>query len=316
MAAAALAASLLLSLCRVFTPSPRLLVMATAFVPLALVGYLLAALLWWTVRRLGPGRLGVVAMVATVVSLAGVVFHAALLVPSYAGAHASGRADLTVLTSNVRLGLGDTAQVTRLAERSHADVVVLEEVTPIAYLGLEALRQELPYQAGAPFAGARGTVVLSRYPLADQVQLKVFNSAWVVHVAAPNPFTLVAVHTAQPMVTPQLWRSDHRAVLWNTILAERKGPVVMAGDFNATLDHRPMRDLLDTGLSDAARQSNAGWQPTWPSDTGAARALPWGVGVMAIDHVLVSKAFSAISTSTHVIAGSDHRALVARLAAR
>lgn len=315
MAAATLAVSLLLSVCRVLTPSQHLLVLATAFVPFALVGYAVAALAWWAVRRLGErDRRRVLSTAAVLVSLAGVVFHVALLVPSYAGSHASGRADLTVLTANLRLGLGDTTEVTRLAERSHADVVVLEEVTPLAFAGLEKLRQELPHLGGEPFAGARGTVVLSRYPLQDQEQLKVFNSAWVVRVDAPRPFSLVAVHASQPWVTPQLWTSDHRAVLWNTTLALRRGPVVMAGDFNATLDNRPMRDLLGLGLSDAARQANSGWQPTWPSDPGVGHALPFGLGVMAIDHVLVSKQFSTISTHTYRIARSDHRALLARIA--
>ena len=37
---------------------------------------------------------------------------------------------------------------------------------------------------------------------------------------------------------------------------------------------------------------------------------------MAIDHVLVSRQLSAISTSTYSVFDSDHLALVARLAAR
>jgi endonuclease/exonuclease/phosphatase (EEP) superfamily protein YafD len=221
-----------------------------------------------------------------------------------------------VLTSNLRLGLGDTAEVTRIAERTHADVVVLEEVTPIAFLTLGTLRQDLPHLAGGPFAGARGTVVFSRYPLSEITQINVFNGAWVMRVAAPTPFSLVAVHTSQPMDTPQLWASDHRSLLWRTTLAARSGPVVMAGDFNATLDHRPMRDLLGLGLSDAARQANSGWQPTWPSGSDADHALPFGLGAMAIDHVLVSRPFSAISTQTFSIARTDHRALLARLAVR
>jgi endonuclease/exonuclease/phosphatase (EEP) superfamily protein YafD len=314
-AAATLAVSLLLTVCRVFTPSAQKLVMATAFVPFALVGYALAALAWWAVRSLGDrGRRRVVSAAAVLVSLLGLVFHAALLVPSYAGSHASGRPALTVLTSNLRLGLGDTTEITGITERNHADVVVLEEVTPLAFAGLEKLRQALPYLAGEPFAGARGTVVFSRYPLQDPTQLKVFNGAWVVHVAAPHPFSLVAVHTSQPWASPLLWKSDHRSLLWNTTLAVRAGPVVMAGDFNATLDHRPMRDLLGLGLSDAARQANSGWQPTWPSDPEAGHSLPFGLGAMAIDHVLVSKQFSTISTRTFRVARSDHRAVLARIA--
>jgi len=314
VAVATLAVSLLLTCCRLFTPTPQKLVMATAFVPFALVGYALAALAWWAVRRLGATGRRRVSATALVASVLGVVLHAGLLVPSYAGSHASGRPDLVVMTSNLRLGLGDTTEVTRLAERGHADVVVLEEVTPIAFVGLERLRRELPYLAGEPFAGARGTVVLSRYPLTQVSQIKVYNGAWVMTVGAPKPFSLVAVHTSQPMASPLLWRSDHRSLLWQTTLVARRGPVVMAGDFNATLDHRPMRDLMGLGLSDAARQANAGWQPTWPSDPEAGHALPFGLGAMAIDHVLVSRQFSAISTSTHEVTGTDHRALLARLA--
>jgi endonuclease/exonuclease/phosphatase (EEP) superfamily protein YafD len=93
-----------------------------------------------------------------------------------------------------------------------------------------------------------------------------------------------------------------------------EGPLVVAGDFNATLDHEPMRRLLRTGLRDAARQANSGWQPTWPGATDAAGALPIGVRLIALDHVLADRYYSAISTSTYPIARSDHRALVARLA--
>ena len=289
--------------------------MATAFVPFALLGYAVATVGWWAVRRLSREGRRLVSTGALVLSLLGVAMHAGLLVPSYAGSHASGRPDLTVLTSNLRLGLADTAEVTRIAEESGADVVVLEEVTPTAFAGLEQLRRDLPYQAGVPFTGARGTIAFSRYPLTQVTQLKVFNGAFLIHVAAPEPFSLVAVHTSQPMNSPLLWKSDHRSLLWNTKLAVDSGPVVMAGDFNATLDHRPMRDLLGLGLSDAARQANAGWQPTWPSKpTLGADSLPWGLGAMAIDHVLVSKQFSTISTTTYVVKDSDHRALLARIA--
>jgi endonuclease/exonuclease/phosphatase (EEP) superfamily protein YafD len=316
VAATTLAASLLLTACWAFTPSPRQLVMATSLVPFALIGYAVAGVAWWAVRRLSVGSVRRVSTGVLVVSLLGVLLHAGLLVPSYAGSHASGRPDLTVLTSNLRLGRGDTDEVTRFAERGDADVVVLQEVTPQALDDLADLRRELPHQAGMPFVGARGTVVLSRYPLEEISQLKIYQGAWVMHVVAPKPFWLVAVHTSQPVGWIDTWRADHRALLWNTTLALKKGPLVMAGDFNATLDHRPMRMLLDLGLSDAARQSNAGWQPTWPGDPDVERALPFGLGAVAIDHVLVSKQFSAISTSTERIDRTDHRALLARLAFR
>ena len=316
MAVATLVASLALTACRLFTPSPRLLVMATAFVPLAVLGYAVAACLWWLVRSLGPGGRRPVSTAAAVVSALGLAFHAVVLAPAYVGGHATGRPDLTVLSTNLRLGQGDTAEVTRIAERADADVVVLEELTPAAYGELGDLRRELPYSAGTADLGARGTMVLSRYPLSQPFQTPIIQGTWWMWVDAPKPFWLVAVHTAQPAISLKLWRVDHQYLSWAAGGLRKRGPVVMAGDFNATLDHGPMRDLLGAGYSDAARQANSGWQPTWPSDPDAEHGLPWGLGVMAIDHVLVTRQFSAISTRTYRVDGSDHRALLARLAVR
>lgn len=306
---------MLLSLCWLLTPSPRLLVLATAFVPFAIVGYAVAGVCAWSFRSRASGGFWVAGTVVLVVSLLGVVGHGALLAPSYVGERASGPPDLVVVSANLRMGSADPAETTRRVVGADADVAVLQEVTPAFFEKLDDLRAELPHVAGRAFVGARGTVVLSRYPLSDVFQLAVFQGAWVMRVAAPTPFWLVAVHTTQPGVI-DLWRSDFRALVASAEAAAGAGPFVMAGDFNATADHRPMRDLLGTGLSDAARQARSGWQPTWPGDRDVKHGLPFDVGVAAIDHVLVSHELAAVSTSTHLLEGSDHRLLVARLAWR
>jgi endonuclease/exonuclease/phosphatase (EEP) superfamily protein YafD len=81
--------------------------------------------------------------------------------------------------------------------------------------------------------------------------------------------------------------------------------VVVAGDFNATVDHAQFRDLLDHGYSDAAEQSGAGYLPTYPNDR-------WYGPLIGIDHVLV-RGMRAGSVDTYGLPGSDHRALLARL---
>jgi endonuclease/exonuclease/phosphatase (EEP) superfamily protein YafD len=111
------------------------------------------------------------------------------------------------------------------------------------------------------------------------------------------------------------WRADHRALL----ASQRglKGPRMMAGDFNATLDHGAVRRLLDTGLHDAAREARSGVQPTWPAPRWM--RVFWvrpPFSLITIDHVLVSRDFAAVSTSAHTISDSDHRGLVARLRLR
>ncbi len=314
MAAAALAASVLLTACWVFTPSARLLVMATALVPFALVGYAVAAGATTALTVLSNGRSRWVSAILVVVSVLGAGLHAALLAPAYLGSHASGDPDLVVMSSNLRLGLGDTAEVVRLAEVESVDVVVLQEVTPQAMPGLLEMRSTFPYVAGGAAPGAFGTVVFSRHPLEQVSQLRVTKGGWQMRVAAPTPYWLVAVHTSQPYTAFASWRPDHDALY--AAVERLRGPVVVAGDFNATLDHGPMRRLLGLGLSDAARVSNAGWQPTWPVDESSGRPRPFGLGLMTLDHVLTSADFEAVSTRTHRIPGSDHRTLVAGLVHR
>jgi endonuclease/exonuclease/phosphatase (EEP) superfamily protein YafD len=315
VAVTALAVSLLLTGCRLLMPSPRVLVMVTAFVPWALVGYAVAVVAWWLVHRLRPPsgqRPGWAPRIAVLVAFAGLGLHLAWLVPSVAGAHASGRPDLVVMTSNLRLGQADTSEVARVAVAQHVDVLVAEEVTTQALASLSALRDRFPYVVGQPAPDALGTVVFSRYPVTDVARLPVTKGTWQLRVEAPTPFWFVGVHTAQPLNAAAWWRRDHARLL--SAVRALDGPVVLAGDFNATLDLRPMRRLVAAGFSDSARQANSGWQPTWPSAPDAAGALPFGLRLLTLDHVLVDDGFSTISTSTYEIDRSDHRALVARLA--
>jgi endonuclease/exonuclease/phosphatase (EEP) superfamily protein YafD len=300
-----------MSLCRVFTPAPRRLVLATSFVPFATIGYLLAALLLLVGWRLTSGRLRRVAAGLAALSLLGSVGHAALLVPLYVGSHASGRPDLVVMTSNLRLGFADMTTVGQVALAQDVDVLVLEEVTPVEAASMAALQGRFPYHAGVPAAGAYGTMVFSRYPLRDVVRLPISKGTWRMRVQAPTPFWFVGVHTAQPLSKAAAWRSDHAWLL--RAVHDLPGPVVLAGDFNATLDHRPMRRLLSAGFADAARQANSGWDPTWPGAGDADGGLPFGLHLLTLDHVL-TRQYSAISTRTYTIPQSDHRALVARLA--
>ncbi|HEX2896218.1 MAG TPA: endonuclease/exonuclease/phosphatase family protein [Marmoricola sp.] len=298
-----------LTLCRVLTPSSRLWVLATAFVPYAALGYsfvlLVVALAFrWSRRR----WLLVIAGLAGV----GLVFHLALLAPLYAGPHRHGRADLTVMTANLRLGEADPRSVVRLVRDQHVDLLVLEEVTPAVAGALVAdgILAALPHAAGSPAPGAGGTVVVSRYPLTSQAVLATGHGGYRMQVQAPRPFWLVAVHPSQPLTDVSAWSRDWSAI--DGALAALHGPRLLVGDLNSTLDHGPVRTALDGGLHDAATEADSGWQPTWPSGVKPYR-LPFGVGLFAIDHVLASAPFAAVATETFDVAGTDHRALVARL---
>ena len=320
-ASVVLAGSVVLTLARLVDSEAEPWVLTAAFVPFAVVGYLVAlvllVLLGW---RAAAGRPHIVRLVAVGVCVLGLGLHGWWLAPSYVGERATGRPDLTVMTFNMLHGRADPADTAALVRREDPDLLVLTEVTPEALAAAEARgivgdRSDLPHVRGRAMRSASGTVVASRYPLSGERTLKMAHSGYLVKVEAPEPFEVLAVHATHPGIDIAAWRRDH-----DTIIRESRatsGPHLVVGDFNATLDHPPMRTLHDDGLTDAASDANAGWQPTWPSPE---RARVWGVptpfGLMAIDHVVMSTDFAAVSTSTAVVPDSDHRALVARLVQR
>jgi endonuclease/exonuclease/phosphatase family metal-dependent hydrolase len=97
------------------------------------------------------------------------------------------------------------------------------------------------------------------------------------------------------------WRHDMRA-----LSAAGGALLVLAGDFNATLDHAELRRPIGTGYEDAAEQVGAGLRPTWP--VGGRRRLP-----VTIDHVLAGERAGVRRVATHTLPRTDHRAFVAEL---
>jgi endonuclease/exonuclease/phosphatase (EEP) superfamily protein YafD len=82
---------------------------------------------------------------------------------------------------------------------------------------------------------------------------------------------------------------------------------VLAGDFNATFDQTPFRDLVDRGYRDAGAAAGKGLEPTFPR---AYHAIP----PITIDHVLADRRLGVVEYSVEELPGSDHRAVYAELA--
>ncbi|KOV73419.1 hypothetical protein ADL02_39205 [Streptomyces sp. NRRL WC-3723] len=70
--------------------------------------------------------------------------------------------------------------------------------------------------------------------------------------------------------------------------------------------HAAFRRILDTGLTDAARLAGRDRAPSRPARTASV------IGAQ-IDHVLVSRDFTATGARFPRVSGTDHRALVVDL---
>jgi endonuclease/exonuclease/phosphatase (EEP) superfamily protein YafD len=118
--------------------------------------------------------------------------------------------------------------------------------------------------------------------------------------------TVVTTHMSAPWPEPiRGWRDDlaRFATVLSEIGAATTGPVIAAGDLNATPDVLEFRRLLRNGYRDAAEQAGAGLTRTHPADI----LTP---PLFAVDHILLRGA-TATSVRTACLPGSDHRALIA-----
>ena len=167
---------------------------------------------------------------------------------------------------------------------------------------IEALADQYTTAAFSPMPGypVCGTVVFTDLPFDGWVATQQQPTALM---RAPGfEFALVAVDIPTPTKGIDPWVES-----FGLLIADSSGlagrPVVAVGDFNAVLEHEPMRRLMaETGLRDAVVESELGWMPTFP---GNGLLPPW----VALDHVMVSGGLAASSAWTEAVPGQEHRAL-------
>ncbi|MGW0706668.1 endonuclease/exonuclease/phosphatase family protein [Streptomyces sp. NPDC002643] len=223
-------------------------------------------------------------------------------------------AELRVMTSNVKFGQGTDALI-RAVEREKPDIVFVEECEAVCLASLRDVFGDLsgekpayPYRQGVEGYGSEGSVILSRFPLKAGAAIPAtMGMPGAVADIDGHPVRLQLAHPMPPLPGQlDTWRKELGA-LRAYAAADARTPTVIAGDFNASQDHAAFRSILDTGLSDAARLTDADRTPTWPSRTAPR------IGAQ-IDHVLVSaEDFSADKVRFRELSGTDHVALTVDL---
>jgi endonuclease/exonuclease/phosphatase (EEP) superfamily protein YafD len=228
-----------------------------------------------------------------------------------------GNPAVIVMSANLRLGHADPDAVVAAVARHHVDVLMLQELTPSAVTGLTdaGLDRLLPYHVVDARQSAAGTGLWSRYPLTDVAKRSDYTFALVTaELVIPGSSlrpAVAATHMPGPWPQdPGSWLRDIARLpeLLKALKYQRDpagGPVIVGGDFNATLDVPQFRALLVDGYRDAGTQAGAGIVRTYPSDS----AVPPLIG---IDHIVVSSAV-ATSLQTLEVPGSDHRAVISRV---
>jgi endonuclease/exonuclease/phosphatase family metal-dependent hydrolase len=220
---------------------------------------------------------------------------------------------LRIATASLRRGLVRPDPVLDLVRRLDVDVLSVQELTPRSERALRAagIGELLPWAHVIParpgsVASASGAIWTRVPARAAGAVPGVFEQPTVsIDVPGAQAIEVTAIHTAPPATSPRAVRD------WAADLAALPPPDtgvlrVLAGDFNATLDHAALRAVLRAGWADAAQRRGRGLAWTW-------RPLRLRWPRLALDHVLVDPRIGVAAVDLVHLPGSDHRALVVDL---
>ena len=224
--------------------------------------------------------------------------------------------DVTVLTWNTLEDGPGAAAIAELVLREEGDIVSLPETSralgeEVAAL-VEAERPMTVLNLDYGEATSRSTTLLVSTVLGeyrvneDAPATAVLPTLVAVPVDGTGP-TIVAVHTLAP-IPPMIaaWEADLR------IVAEMcsDDSVILAGDFNATVDHFAGLGTLPKAqlgrCTDAALAGDSAGLGTWPTWLDPPLGSP-------IDHVLATPNWRVLAVRVADDSGSDHRPLVVQL---
>ncbi len=231
-----------------------------------------------------------------------------------------GDSELTVLSWNTLGDAPGAETIARLALENDADIIALPETTNEMGIEIALLLQAADHPmwvhtlAYDDESKARSTTLLVSVDLGEYTVDESSRTTAVLPTLVATPVsgsgpTIVVVHTVAPLPPMEgTWQQDLRWVAD----ACHGDNVILAGDFNATLDHFPGLGVDGGDLGecrDAALATDNAAVGTWPTQLPALLGAP-------IDHVMVTPNWSV--TGMRVIesvdkAGSDHRPILVQL---
>ncbi|MFC5830010.1 endonuclease/exonuclease/phosphatase family protein [Nonomuraea insulae] len=221
---------------------------------------------------------------------------------------ATGR-PLRVMTINMLFGKADVATIMKLVRDFDPDVLSTQELTPGAVSDMDAagLKEIMPHRVLQAEWNAGGSGLYSKHPVEPLWDLMPpvghHMPAALISVPGGKAIEFIDAHPFPPL-GPQVTDWNVAMDAFPSAAADRVR--IIAGDFNASLDHAALRGLLSRGYKDAADQVGAGLIPTWPANK---RVPP----LITIDHVLVDQRVGVQEVTVHDVPGTDHRAVLATL---
>ncbi len=188
-----------------------------------------------------------------------------------------------------------------------ADVLVAVEASESFLKDMDRsnVQAEYPYLArtGQDYQDRVG--IWSRYPIANVKPMRFGHAAALISLTVDgHDVRLLAAHLSNGVTgSYDSWKTDLASIA--SVAATLTGPVLVVGDFNATLAHPALRIMQNFGYREVHSWLGHGLRPSWPMN---ASPLP---PLMRIDHAFVRGGVLPLSVRDFTLTDSDHRGFVA-----
>ncbi|MBT8088483.1 MAG: endonuclease/exonuclease/phosphatase family protein [Gammaproteobacteria bacterium] len=241
-----------------------------------------------------------------VAALVAVAINASFLVPWYGTAQAApGGTALKFVYANLLSTNDNFDRLLALIEAEQPDLIFLQEFSPQWHTATKPLHASYPVRYVQPREDNFGIAMFSRVPLASvsHVDSPPLGYPTLIATASVNgaELTLVSSHPMNPVGRNNFAARNEQLASLAELVSAIEGPIMLLGDLNATIWDRYYRQFeVDTGLRNARR--GFGILPTWPT------FMP--IGMIPIDHVLISEEISVVEARTGPRIGSDHLPLI------
>jgi len=217
---------------------------------------------------------------------------------------------IELMSANLYARNDDYGRFLELVRQVSPDLIVLLEVDSGWARALGGLAEDYPQRVLVPREGPYGIAVLSRLSLLEHRTIDLAGiPALEAQIALPDgsALHLIGVHLRSPTTSGRSAQRNAQLAALRPLVAAQAGPLIVAGDFNATPYSPIMSDWLEqTGLHDPRR--GRGFRMTWPA------FMPI-LGV-PIDHCLLSEHFVVAEQYQGPAFGSDHYPVITRIGLR
>jgi len=218
---------------------------------------------------------------------------------------------LRVVTANLSADANPDPQAAFSAlAATGADVILLQEVDAPGLASMQASPDwaRYPHRVLDAREGFFGSAIVSTRPMTGDV---LWVDGWPMTEGQmtidSTDIRIINVHVVPPLNNSNISRWQAQLHELSLLADATLSPLIIGGDFNATLQHPPLQDLYDAQLSDAFLEAGRGLGATWP--VGHTSPRPF----LRLDRVLFNDELHAVDAQYGPDTGSDHRSVMVDL---